>query len=436
LSPASPGRAAGRGRCIVCVDDERIILSGLKDQLRSRFGGALKIELAESGEEGLEVLEELRGRGVEVPVVISDQLMPGMKGDEFLAKVHGIDPRIRTILLTGQATAEAVGEAVNKAQLYRFIAKPWSEEDLALTVREAIRAHEIGIEVDRKEAELRAAQTAALRFVPKEFLTLLGRDRVEDARPGDFIERRMHVLFSDLRGFTTLVEQLGAHRADALVRAWADDMDQVVREAGGFINNIEGDAVLALFPGEADAALRAGVRACQRLQDENARRSSAGAPRLAMGLGVTTGALLLGVIGSEERLQCDLVGHVVDEASALERLTKAWGTPMLLSRATARALSPAARDALRELGAAPLAEDWAEEPIYEALDALPAPVAARRRSTRADFSLARAALAEGRTDDARASFARVLEADPDDAAARRLLATCAGGDAAAGAREP
>ncbi|MEZ4391585.1 MAG: tetratricopeptide repeat protein [Polyangiales bacterium] len=149
-----------------------------------------------------------------------------------------------------------------------------------------------------------------------------------------------------------------------------------------------------------------------------------GGPQLAMGLGVTSGALLLGVIGSDDRLQCDLVGHAIDEAAALEHLTKTWGTPMLLSRSAAETLSPAARRGLRELGAAPLAEDGGSGPCFEVIDALPPALAARRRSTLAAFSLARAALAEGRDDEARAGFDEVLAVDPDDPAARLLRARC------------
>jgi len=125
---------------LLCVDDENVVLTGLKAQLKRSLGMEYSIETAESGEEGLEFLEELLHDKVEIPVVISDQIMPGMKGDEFLEKIYKISPRTLTILLTGQATASAVGNAVNNANLYRYIAKPWDESDLNLTVNEAIRS--------------------------------------------------------------------------------------------------------------------------------------------------------------------------------------------------------------------------------------------------------------------------------------------------------
>jgi class 3 adenylate cyclase/CheY-like chemotaxis protein len=126
---------------IVCVDDESMVLIGLRDQLAYHLGSNYNIELAESAEEALEIFEELRQEEIEVPLIISDQIMPGMKGDELLIQIHAQYPKTLKILLTGQASAEAVGNAVNAANLYRYIAKPWDKADLCLTVTEALRSY-------------------------------------------------------------------------------------------------------------------------------------------------------------------------------------------------------------------------------------------------------------------------------------------------------
>ncbi len=126
---------------ILCVDDERSVLNGLRDELRFELGNDYLIEIADSGEEGLKVIEELLEDDVSIPVIISDQLMPGMKGDEFLIAAHELTPQTKKILLTGQAGAEAVGNAVNKAELYRYIAKPWDGKDLVMTVKQAIEIY-------------------------------------------------------------------------------------------------------------------------------------------------------------------------------------------------------------------------------------------------------------------------------------------------------
>jgi signal transduction histidine kinase len=129
-------------QAILCVDDEAMVLTSLRDQLARHFRGGPRIELAESGEEALEVVGELADEGFELPLVVTDQIMPGMKGDELLAAVHKLFPKALNILLTGQADARAVGNAVNEANLFRYIAKPWDERDLALTVKRALDSYE------------------------------------------------------------------------------------------------------------------------------------------------------------------------------------------------------------------------------------------------------------------------------------------------------
>ncbi len=126
---------------ILCVDDEKTVLNSLRQELEFGLGGNYVFELAESAEEGLEIIQELMGQGTDIHVVISDQLMPGMKGDQFLIEVNKLNSSIRKILLTGQANAESVGNAVNNAGLYRYIAKPWDEKDLRLTVEEAAKSY-------------------------------------------------------------------------------------------------------------------------------------------------------------------------------------------------------------------------------------------------------------------------------------------------------
>jgi PAS domain S-box-containing protein len=128
-------------KAIICVDDERMVLISLRDQLVRYLGNEYNIELAESAEEALELFEELQEEEFEIPLLIADQIMPGMKGDELLIKIYSQYPKTLKILLTGQASGEAVGNAVNFARLYRYIAKPWDEADLRLTVAEAIRSY-------------------------------------------------------------------------------------------------------------------------------------------------------------------------------------------------------------------------------------------------------------------------------------------------------
>ncbi|MCS6904922.1 MAG: SpoIIE family protein phosphatase [Bacteroidia bacterium] len=127
---------------ILCVDDEKIVLDGLWDQINSRLGTEFSCEIAESGEEGLCLIQDLRKEGYDIAVVISDHMMPSMRGDEFLIEVHKLLPQTLKILLTGQANFNSVLNCINQANLYRYVAKPWEENDLLLTVTEAARSYQ------------------------------------------------------------------------------------------------------------------------------------------------------------------------------------------------------------------------------------------------------------------------------------------------------
>ena len=128
-------------KAILCVDDEEIVLTSLERQLKTFFGDEYIIELAQNADDALEIYDELKEDGIELALVISDFIMPGMNGDKLLIKTHEILPDVKKILLTGQANLEGVTNIINHGALYRYIAKPWEENDLIMTVKEALKSY-------------------------------------------------------------------------------------------------------------------------------------------------------------------------------------------------------------------------------------------------------------------------------------------------------
>ena len=123
---------------IICVDDEVVILDSLKKQLKRKFGDRFIYEVAESAEEAWELIEELNEDGIEVIVIVSDWLMPGTKGDEFLVQIHERFPRVVKVMLTGQADEAAIERAKEEANLHACLYKPWTEEELTQIITTAI----------------------------------------------------------------------------------------------------------------------------------------------------------------------------------------------------------------------------------------------------------------------------------------------------------
>jgi two-component system, chemotaxis family, sensor kinase Cph1 len=211
---------------IVCVDDDRLILLSLRDQLSRIFGNDYIFALAESGEEALNLFADLTEEQISVPVVICDQMMPKLSGDQLLSQIHALYPQTRTVLLTGLGQLDKVVHAVNHANLYRYLSKPWNEIDLELTIREAVRSYvqdqqlmqqnvalsqanqELAVlnnsleqQVEQRTAELR--QQAAMLLVSKEAAEVANRAKSE------FLANMSHEIRTPMTavlGYTQLLE--------------------------------------------------------------------------------------------------------------------------------------------------------------------------------------------------------------------------------------
>ena len=200
---------------ILCVDDEATVLESIKEQLRRNLEDSYEIETAESGEEALEIIEEFEEDSMEVALVISDQIMPRMKGDELLIDVHAQHPKILTVMLTGQANAQAVGNAVNAANLYRYIPKPWDETDLILTVKEALRSYRQDRQLEQQNEKLKKLNTSleqkieALRIAEENYRSIFENalEGIFQCTPdGRYI--KVNPVMADIYGYESPTEML------------------------------------------------------------------------------------------------------------------------------------------------------------------------------------------------------------------------------------
>ncbi len=115
---------------ILCVDDEAIIVMSLIHELKTNLGERFIYESAMNAREAFQAIEDMIQEGIEVILVISDWLMPGIKGDEFLIKVREMHPSISSIMITGHADDAAVDRVKREAMTCAVLRKPWSTQEL------------------------------------------------------------------------------------------------------------------------------------------------------------------------------------------------------------------------------------------------------------------------------------------------------------------
>jgi len=123
----------------VLVDDDKIVLDSLRGQLRRAFGAHYLYETAENVPEAWEVIDDLHDDGLRTVVVVSDWLMPGIRGDAFLAEIRVRFPDTVRILLTGQADLDAIERAYDEAAVAEVFHKPWDIDALTATIRREMK---------------------------------------------------------------------------------------------------------------------------------------------------------------------------------------------------------------------------------------------------------------------------------------------------------
>lgn len=169
------------------------------------------------------------------------------------------------------------------------------------------------------------------RFVPKQFLKYLKKETIEDVRLGDAISYDMTVLFSDIRKFTDMSEAMTPDESFSFLNSFLKRMEPIIQDHNGFVDKYIGDAVMALFPDSSEDALNTAIKIREELIVYNEHRRSSGYVPIDIGLGIHSGKLTLGTVGSSKRIDTTVIGDTVNLASRIESLTKYYDVPIIIS---------------------------------------------------------------------------------------------------------
>ncbi|MDX1521948.1 MAG: response regulator, partial [Anaerolineae bacterium] len=298
---------------ILVVDDEAINRQVLLNQLSVHNYFVVQ---AANGREALQTVQNIRP-----DLILLDVMMPRMSGYEVCQRLREqySAAELPVVMLTAKnQVADLV--AGFEAGANDYLPKPFSKSELLARIETHLRLSKVN--------------ASYARFVPHEILEFLGKKSIVEVQLGDQVEREMTILFSDIRSFTTLSEQMSPQESFSFINSFLGEAGPIIRKSNGFVDKYIGDAIMAIFPNKPDDAVRAAIAIRQQLAFHNRRRRKAGQRSIEVGIGIHTGTLMLGTIGESERMEGTVIADAVNIAARLEGLTKQYEVTIIISEDT------------------------------------------------------------------------------------------------------
>ncbi len=386
---------------ILVVDDESINQQVFKNHL-----SGLNFQLTQvmDGEEAIKALEE----HLHFDLVLLDVMMPRMSGYEVCQRIREnyLPSELPVIMITAKNQLEDIVQGLSVGA-NDYLPKPFHKEELLARIKTQIDLHHIF--------------NVAGRFVPNEFLRFLNRDRITEVMLGDYTEREVTVLFLDIRDYTSLAETMTPEQCFKFVNAFHGRMGPIIKEHGGFINQFLGDAIMAIFPNKPENALRAAIAMQKQLTNYNVERHASGRTVIRIGVGLHTGALIMGIIGDQKRMDAATIADTVNTASRIESLTKYYGSSILLSENSLTQMLEETTFQVRYLGKVQV--KGKKEPIglYECFDGDALDTLTLKIKTQPNFQKGLDQFFNREFAQATAIFDQILKVHPEDRAARLFM---------------
>ena len=188
----------------------------------------------------------------------------------------------------------------------------------------------------RKQVQLTEAYQ---RFVPEQLLESLEKKSILDVELGNQVQKEMTVLFSDIRSFTNISEQLDPAANFKFVNDYLAAVVPSIRKYNGYVDKYIGDAIMALFTKKSSDAVYSAIDMLSKLDALNKERIKQGLPNISIGIGINTGSVMLGTLGVPDRMEGSVISDTVNLSARLEELTKFYKVPLIISSETESNLS-------------------------------------------------------------------------------------------------
>lgn len=272
--------------------------------------------------------------------------------------------------------------------------------------------------IQNYQEHLLSLNQAMERFVPEAFLGFLSKKSILEVQLGDQIQKDMTIMFSDIRGFTSIAEQLTPKQTFNFLNNYLSRIAPIIRRHGGFIDKYLGDGLMAIFPGRIDDAVRCALDMSEEIRKLNIERTKENLSPVAIGTGIHCGTMMMGTIGEEKRMQTTVIADSVNLASRLENMTKEVGASLLISREVYNRLEDVDAFLLRFIGSAHFKGKDEQVGVFEVFDQDTSNSRQSKIGSRKKFETAIALLGENRFAEAERAFIQILEENSEDKAAQ------------------
>ncbi|MDX1959311.1 MAG: 7TM diverse intracellular signaling domain-containing protein [Leptospiraceae bacterium] len=266
--------------------------------------------------------------------------------------------------------------------------------------------------------------TSYARFVPEQLLTFLGKDIITKVSLGDSIQKEMTILFSDIRGFTTISEKLSPSENFGFINSYLEIMGPIIRKHNGFIDKYIGDGIMALFPISPVDSINASIEMLDELHNLNVKRKKKGFGLISIGIGIHTGSQMLGIIGEKERMEGTVISDVVNTASRLEGLTKIYSSALIVSEDVLKNIPDKSKYQNRYLDTVKVKGKDKAVKIFEILNGVSSRIIELKLQTKNLFEEAVQLYYSKQFDASLKIMSHVLEMDPKDKAAKLYIDRC------------
>jgi class 3 adenylate cyclase len=309
---------------VLYVDDEEQNLVSFRATFRREYN----IFTALSGKEGMEIMHKN-----DINIIITDQRMPEMTGIQFLEKILPIFPNTIRMILTGFSDVEAIIEAINSGRVFRYITKPWDEQELRMTIENARqlfnlqqRNRNLVTELQQKLEEQEKTLILFKKYVPEQVVNKALSQSGQSIFEGE--SREVAVLFCDIRGFTPLSESLKPKEVVGFLNDYYTLMGGIIKKHNGNVTQFVGDEIFATFgapllqENNEEHAVFAAIEMMDKLNELNEKYREKFNHDIQMGIGINYGEVVVGNVGSEDKIEFAVTGDTVNTGKRIEMITK------------------------------------------------------------------------------------------------------------------